>query len=161
MMRLVLVYIVFSLSLYSCEPKNRDSKVKKEEYLDPYLDAIRISATADAPHSKDRIAKIEFLEKEYDFGTITEGDSGSHDFFFVNRGNARLLINDVNSSCGCTFPAWPKGFIRPGDTGKINIIFDSHDKAGWQLKTIAVVANTQPTQNEVTIRCFVQKNKRK
>ncbi len=159
-MKLFFLIIIFCWWTYSCGPKSKDSEIQKEEYLDPYLDAIRISASADKPTNKDHQAKIEFHENEYDFGTITEGDSVFHDFMFVNKGNARLLINDVSSSCGCTFPMWPKGFIRPNDSGKISIIFDSHEKVGWQLKTITVVANTSPTQTEVSIKGFVQKNKR-
>lgn len=49
------------------EPPANDS------YLDPYLDAIRISASADQPEDSSHRAKIQFLESEYDFGKIKKG----------------------------------------------------------------------------------------
>lgn len=143
---------VCALAFLSCLPGNKEQPSEDPSYLDPYLDAIRISATADNPGDSSHQAKIRLLSAEYDFGEIREGDTVVHTFRFVNAGNARLLINRVQTSCGCTHSDWPRGFIRPGDTASLTVSFDSHDKKGLQEKTISIYANTNPVKTTVSLK---------
>jgi hypothetical protein len=73
-----------------------------------------------------------FTETTFDFGTITEGKSVVHDFTFTNTGNAHILINAAQSSCGCAVPQWPREPIAPGESGTIKITFYSMNKPGYQ-----------------------------
>ncbi|MBK7232996.1 MAG: DUF1573 domain-containing protein [Saprospiraceae bacterium] len=141
-----------------CQPKVKpEEPPANDSYLDPYLDAIRISASADQPEDSSHRAKIQFLESEYDFGKIKKGDTARLVFKFVNTGNARLIINRVTTTCGCTQPEWPKTFIQPGDTSAVEALFVSDDKMGPQHKTMSVFANTYPPQTDLTIKGMVLK----
>ncbi len=87
-------------------------------------------------------AKIEFKAKDntIDYGTVTkDGDSGLRSFEFKNTGNQPLMITNVQSTCGCTVPSFPKEPIMPGKTGKIDVKYNMNP--GPIRKTITVESN--------------------
>ena len=146
------LYFLSLCVLAGCQPSGKEQASEDPKYLDPYLDAIRISATAENPLDSSHEAKIHIWADEYDFGQIKEGDTAIHTFRFVNSGNARLLLNRVQTSCGCTHSDWPRGFISPGDTASLSVSFDSHDRSGPQEKTITIFANTNPVRTTVRLK---------
>ena len=93
--------------------------------------------------------KMKFDHDNHDFGKITEGDKVNYKFSFINTGKTPLIINNAVASCGCTTPDWPKGPIKPGAGGDINITYNSAGKKGLQDKMITITANTNPRQNVV------------
>ncbi len=87
-------------------------------------------------------AKIEFKDKDntIDYGTVSkDSDNGIRVFVFKNTGNAPLIINDVQSTCGCTVPSKPKEPILPGESGKIEVKYNMNP--GPIRKTITVESN--------------------
>ncbi len=87
-------------------------------------------------------AKIEFTAKEntIDYGTVMkDSDSGLRSFEFKNSGNAPLIITNVQSTCGCTVPSFPKEPILPGKSGKIDVKYNM--APGPIRKTITVESN--------------------
>ena len=87
-------------------------------------------------------AKIEFIAKDntIDYGTVTkEADNGLRTFEFKNTGNQPLMITNVQSTCGCTVPSFPKEPILPGKTGKIDVKYNM--SPGPIRKTITVESN--------------------
>lgn len=97
---------------------------------------------ADAPVMK-------FARETNDFGKIRSGEKVASDFKFTNTGKSPLIITDAVATCGCTKPEWPKGPIKPGETGNIHVVFNSASKMGLQDKMITITANTNPAQNMV------------
>ena len=85
-------------------------------------------------------AKIVFETIEYDFGELNFKGQGNCIFKFTNTSKTALFIHDVESSCGCTVPAWTKKPILPGKTGEIKIVYDT-SHPGVFNKTIAVFYN--------------------
>ncbi len=85
-------------------------------------------------------AEISFEEKVFDYGTITKGADGNHTFTFTNTGNSPLVIESVKSSCGCTVPKKPEAPIAPGDSGSIQVRYDTQ-RLGVFRKTITVTTN--------------------
>ncbi len=83
--------------------------------------------------------KIDFETTTIDYGTVAKDDSGIRKFKFKNSGDAPLIINKVNSSCGCTIPSSPKEPIMPGKTGEIEVKYNM--KPGPIRKTITVESN--------------------
>lgn len=89
-------------------------------------------------------ARIQFDSKEYQYGTIHQGDKFKHEFVFTNTGKSDLIIKDVTATCGCTQPSFPFIPIKPGKTGKIKVSYNSTGKLGAQRPAITVVSNGYP-----------------
>jgi hypothetical protein len=91
-------------------------------------------------------SKFEFKSEMIDYGEIAKGSDGVRVFEFKNIGDAPLLIENVYSSCGCTVPTWPKAAIKPGESGKIEVKYDTN-RVGPIRKTITIYSNTdEPTK---------------
>jgi len=90
--------------------------------------------------AQNKVAKIEFKTDTIDYGIIEKGSDGVRVFEFTNTGNAPLIITDVKSTCGCTIPKKPDGPIMPGETGKIEVKYDTN-RVNPIRKTITVTSN--------------------
>lgn len=107
-------------------------------------------------HAQEKAVKqngpsITFQKDTHDFGDIYQGDVVKHTFTFENTGNEPLIITNVQTTCGCTAPAWPRDPIAPGQTGDITIQFNSTGKIGRQNKVVTIVSNATNQNNRVTI----------
>ena len=122
----------------------------------PNASIIRNPITADGPMDTVNVAKIEFAEEEFDFGSIKEGEVVKHTYAFTNTGKAPLLISNARSTCGCTVPEWPQEPIAPGESGKIEVQFNSKGKKQQQNKYVTITANTNPAQTKVLLKGFVE-----
>ena len=98
--------------------------------------AIALSA------QNDKSAKIEFETTVIDYGTIEKGSNGLRVFKFKNTGNAPLVVSSVKSSCGCTVPKKPKAPILPGESGEIEVKYDTK-RVNPIRKTITVTSNAE------------------
>ena len=107
--------------------------------------AKQSAAVTDVPGvqktATDGSAALTFEEKVHNFGKITEGEKVAYSFKFTNTCNSPLLIEDAISSCGCTVPEWPKEPVKPGQSGYMKVIFDSHGKSGYTEKEISIKIN--------------------
>lgn len=97
-------------------------------------------------------ANIQFEESEFDFGKIIQGEKVSHAFYFRNTGKKNLIISTAAGSCGCTVPDYPKEPILPGQSGKVDVVFNSEGKSGLQEKTITIVTNCEPATRILRIK---------
>ena len=97
-------------------------------------------------------AKIEFESETIDYGTIENNADGNREFKFKNTGNAPLVITTAKGSCGCTVPTWPKEPIKPGDSGDIEVSFDTAGKSNRQNKTITLTTNTESGREVLTLK---------
>ena len=86
-------------------------------------------------------AVIQFESMVHDFGTMREGDIKECVFKFTNKGDAPLIIQNVEEPCGCTVPFWSKEPVMPGQTGEIKVVFHSKERPGVFRKTLAVKTN--------------------
>ncbi|MDA0178497.1 hypothetical protein C7H62_1628 [Mesoflavibacter sp. HG96] len=91
-------------------------------------------------NAQEKVAKIEFKETTIDYGTIEKGANGFRTFEFTNTGDAPLIISKVSSSCGCTVPKKPKDPIMPGESGEIEVKYDTNRVMPIR-KTITVLSN--------------------
>lgn len=104
-------------------------------------------ATAQA----QKTAKMEFKSETIDYGEIKKGSDGVRVFEFTNTGDAPLVIEDVKSSCGCTVPTKPEKPILPGETGKIEVKYDTN-RVGPIRKTVTVYSNAEEPVKALKIK---------
>ncbi len=97
-----------------------------------------------------------FEKSLHDFGKMKKGETKSFIYKFTNTGDTDLNI-EIVSACDCTTLEWPEGqIIKPGGKGEIKATFDSTKEAlGENLKTIDIVANTDPIVVEVKFKAFL------
>ncbi|MFN3640388.1 MAG: DUF1573 domain-containing protein [Flavobacterium sp.] len=99
--------------------------------------------------------QIVFNKMEHDFGDITDGETVNYSFTVSNAGQADLVITNASASCGCTVPDYPKKPIKPGESGKIKVSFDSSNKPGMQQKSVTITSNTEKGSDVLTIKANV------
>lgn len=104
------------------------------------VSAVFAQEKPQAPKTDGPVITLE--ETTYDFGTITQGDVVEHIFKFTNTGNQPLIITNIQISCGCTTPEWPRNPIMPGEKGEIKVGFNSNGKLNKQTKTLPIISNS-------------------
>ena len=96
--------------------------------------------------AQEKMAKIEFKTETLDYGDIAKGSDGVRVFEFTNTGTAPLVISKVSSSCGCTIPKKPEAPIMPGESGEIQVKYDTN-RVGPIRKAVTVISNADtPTK---------------
>jgi hypothetical protein len=138
-----LVLVVF-ISTASCSSETPEG-----------INTSAVSNSSSAEGKSDERPDIKFDEEEFDFGKIIQGEKVSHSFFFRNTGTKNLIISSASGSCGCTVPEWPKEPILPEQSNKIEVIFSSEGKSGYQEKTVTVVTNCEPSTRVIRIKCEI------
>lgn len=98
-----------------------------------------------------KTAKFEFKTETIDYGVIQKGSDGLRIFEFKNVGDAPLIIEDVKSSCGCTVPKKPEEPILPGETGKIEVKYNTKNP-GYIRKTVTVYSNADEPVKALKIK---------
>ena len=102
-------------------------------------------------------AEITFDRVFHDFGLVSEGEIVKTVFKFTNTSDNDLYIVDALGSCGCTVPKYPKNIpIKPGETGEIEVNFDTNGRPNLQQKMVKVSANTPNGGQLLRIQAFVE-----
>lgn len=145
MKRLILSLIII-LGLISCETK--EGKLSTNLVNNP--------SSADGIKRGNNTPAIKFEKTEHDFGKILQGEQVSYTFKFKNVGDAPLIITSIEKTCGCTTTDFSSTPIKPGDSGKITITYDSKGHKGFQNKRLVVKANTNPSETILRIKAQVE-----
>lgn len=103
--------------------------------------------------------KVEFVETQFAFDTIKQGDKVEHTFVLKNVGDKNLFITNAFGSCGCTVPEYPKEPIPPGKTGEVKVTFNSAGKEGVQQKTVTLTMNTGKRSELLYLNGYVKTDK--
>ena len=106
--------------------------------------------------AKKKYPVIQFDKTTIDLGTFSSDTPvQTCTFKFRNVGDAKLVINYVHTSCGCTVADFPKDYISPGGSGVITVTYDATGKMpGKFRKAIQVFTNCKDDY----MRIFVQGN---
>ncbi|MFK5856110.1 MAG: DUF1573 domain-containing protein [Bacteroidota bacterium] len=142
-MKNIILILLFSTGfmMQSCE--NSNNKSISTDIVNNSKSATNSGYDGEAP-------KMLFEETVHDFGNMIQGERVVYGFHFKNIGGSNLVITRVSTSCGCTVGDYPKNPVAPGESGIIEVTFDSYKRKGYQNKTITVLANTEP--NSTTLR---------
>ncbi len=107
------------------------------------------SETTSANHS-NATPVAEFQKTTHDFGKIITGERVAYAFRFQNSGNSPLIITGIRSGCGCTVGDYPKDPIKPGEEGRVSVVFNSAGRRGFQSESVRVLTNAE--ESVVTLR---------
>ena len=92
--------------------------------------------------------RIKFAIKKWDFGKVIEGPKVKRIVHFTNTGKSPLIIEQVQTSCGCTAAeAEGRKEIPPGEDGAIRVEYNTKDRPGKANKTVTVVSNDPLNKN--------------
>jgi len=96
-------------------------------------------------------AEMTFEETTIDYGSISKGADGLRVFKFTNTGDQPLVISNVRSTCGCTVPKKPTEPIAPGETGEIEVKYNTR-LVGPIRRTITVYSNAKEEVTPLKIK---------
>lgn len=95
---------------------------------------------------------IYFPVLDAQFGKMTNAETRSYAFKFINTGDAPLTIKDVVPACGCTRPSWDRTRVyQPGEEGVIQVDF-TPPTGGHQAKSLSVMTDAKVPGELVKIR---------
>lgn len=152
------------LILGSCKNKADEKRIAELESRLAQLENNKAASAAQTPTPTQSVTEEKpdgplpvaaFETTEYDFGTINEGQKVTHVYKIKNTGEAPLIIQSAQPSCGCTVPDWTKEPIPVGGSGFVKAEFDSNGKPGINNKTITVTANTWPKTTTLRFKAMV------
>ena len=107
------------------------------------------------PADNPNAGEFSFNEETYDFGRVPKGTPVNHEFNFTNNGKEPIVISNVQASCGCTTPKWPKEPILPGKTSVINVQYNAANPGGFN-KSITITSNAKSPTNVLYIKGTVE-----
>lgn len=105
--------------------------------------------------SADKNHLLQFEEKTYDFGTISDNhEPVVHEYKFVNTAKEPVAVLSVSTGCGCTRPEYPVKPVAPGESGYIKITFLPKGQKGNINKDITVRyrSATAKSSKRITLR---------
>ena len=85
--------------------------------------AITFSAMLFAQKTAADVAK--FTSETIDLGKVKQGVPATATFVITNIGSEPLIIEQANSTCGCTMGDYTKSPIAPGKTGTITATYNA------------------------------------
>ena len=136
----LITFLIFSCDQDPSKKINAENVKAVEERIDKAYDS----------------AEIEFEFDSYDFGEVKDGEIVEVDFNFTNSGKSDLIIFDASASCGCTVPEYPQNVnIKPGQSDKLKVRFDTANKPGKQIKSVTLTTNTNSGKKIISISGFV------
>jgi len=115
-------------------------KMKKSILIICVFVLSSIGLFAQAPVQTSTQDSIVFVKTLNDYGTIEQGSDGNCEFKFTNNGKSPLVLSNVQASCGCTVPEWPKEPILPGNTSSIKVKYNTNNQGNFN-KSITVSSN--------------------
>ena len=156
------MYKVFLISLsvlsFACgdvakEVGDNTKTLTMKEEAKPSLSSnlVMNDNTSESSSEKSGMPEFNFEKELHDFGQLVDGEKVSYSFKFTNSGDAPLIISNAKGSCGCTVPNWSRDPIAPGESGSIDVTFNSSGRSGKQNKAITLTANTNPNRKVINI----------
>ncbi|HSL90026.1 MAG TPA: DUF1573 domain-containing protein [Ignavibacteriaceae bacterium] len=95
-------------------------------------------------------------QKVHDFGDVNQGEIVKASFLISNSGGDLLEIMDVRASCGCTAAKPEKSQLKPGESTKVDVNFNTKGRRGIQQQRVTVTTNDPANQQLVlTIKANV------
>jgi hypothetical protein len=157
--------LAMAILIMSCKDRASEKRIAELESRLAQIEGNKNSAPTSTPTPVAEAAPdqkpdgplpvISFADTDHDFGTITEGQKVSYTYKVKNTGEAPLIIQSAQPSCGCTVPTFSKDPIPVGASGFVTAEFDSSGKPGINNKTITITSNTWPKVTTLRFKAMV------
>lgn len=161
--KLILVFVAIA-ALTACKDREAEKKIAALEARLNEMEGKKTPSLATSPtpapikaeevKPEGPLPVVQFENIAHDFGTIPQGKKVSHTYKFTNTGEAPLVIQSANPTCGCTVSDYSKESIPVGGTGFVTADFDAK-AAGAQNKSITVTTNAWPRTTTLTFKANV------
>ncbi len=101
--------------------------------------------------------KLELLTPSIlNLGTVQSDTIATGVIKFSNAGEKTLKIKKVQTSCGCTLAELKKKIYNPGETGELNVQFNTRGYSGVVRKNIIIyLEEGQPSSTRVIVQVRV------
>lgn len=94
-------------------------------------------------------AQLAFEKTEIELNPAPGADSAIATFKYENKGDKKIHINNVRTSCGCTTAALKTNDVEPGEKGEIVATLKTGDRVGLQTKTVTVETDDAKTPQQI------------
>jgi hypothetical protein len=160
--KLILIVIAVAALLTACKDRDAEKKIAALESRLAEIEGKRAVTPTATPEQQAQpevkpegpLPVIAFDKTDHDFGSIEQGKKVSYTYTFKNTGDAPLIIQSAQPTCGCTVSNYSKDPIPVGGSGFVTAEFDAK-AAGMQNKSVTVTANTFPKQTVLKFKALV------
>ncbi len=151
-MRIALLFLSCVLCFVACknDGATSDSDGSVSSIINIPVGPEQIIDTSVAAH-------LDFETTLVDWDTIRMGENFTQVFRYTNTGKRPAIISNVQTSCGCTATKYTTDPIAPGESGQIEVTFNSTGRLGYQKKSINVIGNTYPPRTLLYLQGFVSR----
>lgn len=117
---------------------------------DLFLKIIGEEKVEQKDKSKVVTTKVDIDKTSVSLGNFDWQKEQKATFVLKNAGNKPLVIEDVNTSCGCTSVDYSKEPVRPNEEIRLEVIYKADHPEHFN-KTITVYCNSESSPIELTI----------
>lgn len=115
-------------------------------------DAVRIFYDSFLNQQNSSVLKLKKVI--HDFDTVSYNSKSSVFFHYSNASENNLVINNIQTNCGCTVGDWNNTPIMKNQIDSLEVIFSAEDK-GYFLREITIISNSKTSPDRVYIKGYV------
>lgn len=99
--------------------------------------------------------RISVPESEFNFGKAPQSATISHTFWLYSTGDDTLRLTKIVPGCGCTKAPVDDTVLAPGDSTRLEILFDTQRYGGYVTKKPYVMTNVSDEPTILAIHSHV------
>ena len=103
-------------------------------------------------------AVIEFSEQIHNFGTRESGEILSCSFLFQNRSSGDFVLGKTESGCDCLEINTVTKTVRPGEEGRIDVVFRTSGLYGRQIQAFRVSNDSGTIRKDLAVTAEIINN---
>lgn len=123
-------------------------------FLIGYFFSLKLRKNVARPSLKN--TTISFDKTKYNFGNLKKNQVANVYFKYKNKGKYSLIIEKINTTCGCTVANWSKEKLEVNTMDSLLISYDT-SKSGYFTKEIMVYSNSETSPDHIFIKGIVLK----
>ncbi|MDH5397448.1 MAG: DUF1573 domain-containing protein [Cyclobacteriaceae bacterium] len=125
-----------NVTLYTDEEVEAGAKVfNVYASVEDYFPPMTAEALAQAP-------KVSYSNQIHNFGTVNQGETATTSLTLTNVGKEDLIIRKLEGNCTCITAVAEKENLKPGETTRVEVQFNTAGRRGRQHKAITIYTNS-------------------